>query len=85
VRVPAKYDTVAVAQALLFEVIAQDRGNLTTDELVGRIVVNPDDSREVTTAKKALRDLCESGLLECGADQVEPTRAALHANSLFGT
>jgi hypothetical protein len=87
VRASAKYDTVAVAQALLFEVIAQDRGShLTTDELVRRIVANPDDSREVGTAKKALRDLRESALVWCGDDDlVKPTKAALHADSLFGT
>ncbi|HEU5143270.1 MAG TPA: hypothetical protein VFU04_08950 [Solirubrobacterales bacterium] len=81
----AKYDPVQVGRALLFELIGQHPRPLRTGELVGKVVADQSDGREVATARKALVELAEAALIvDRGDDSVEPTRAALHANSLFG-
>lgn len=83
--VRAKYDPVQVGRALLFELIGQHPRHLKTAELVRKVVVDQDDDREVTIARKALLELSEAALIVSpGDDWVEPTRAALHADALFG-
>lgn len=81
---PAKYEPLKVGRALLFEVIGQDPARLTIDQLVGRIVSDPDDRREVLTAATAVRELRIAGLVRVEEDEtVEATKAALHADALF--
>jgi len=81
---PANYDPLKVGGALLLEVIAQDPARLTINQLVGRIVSDPDDRREVLTAVTAVRELRISGLVRVEEDEtVEATGAALHAEALF--
>jgi DNA-binding transcriptional ArsR family regulator len=81
----SKYDSIAVGRALLFEVIARDAKRPKITELVGTVVGDQGDDKEVETARRALRELREAALIACGDDErVEPTRAALHADRLFG-
>lgn len=85
VGIPPKYDPVKVGQSLLFEVIEQHPAQLTVEELALRIVTDPDDSKEVMTATRVIRDLRRSGLFLYRDDDeiVEPTPAALHAYALL--
>jgi hypothetical protein len=80
-----KYDSARVAQVILFELIEHHPIRLTIDELALRIVADPDDSREVETARHAIRDLRRACLVRYRNDDrlVEPTQAALCAYALF--
>lgn len=81
---PAKYDRLKVGWAVLDEVIAQDPARLTVDQLVERIVSDPNDDREVMTARTAVRELRIAGLARITADEsVEATGTARHAEALF--
>jgi hypothetical protein len=76
---------VAIVEAVILEVGAElDPDSLTARELSLRIVSNPDDPREVETAAKAIRGLCEVGLFSDRDDEiVEPTPAAFRALELL--
>jgi hypothetical protein len=80
-----KYDPVKVGAVLLQEVIEQHPARLTVEGLALRIVGDPEDSREVEVAIKAIRELRESGLIHYRDEEgiVEPAHAALHAHALF--
>jgi hypothetical protein len=79
-----QHDVVAV-EALLLEVAAElHPDHLSTGGLLRRIVIDPDDAREIETGVQAIRNLQEFGLLACRDDEiVEPTPAAIHAVVLF--
>lgn len=82
--IPPKYN-VATVEAVLLEVAAElHPQHLTAAELSLRIVSDPDDSREVEAAARAIRNLQEFGLLCERADEiVRPTPAALRAVALL--
>lgn len=82
---PSKYNLDIVAQVLLVAVVEQPSVRLTVDELVGRVVGDPDDEREVDTAKDAVLDLRRWGLIRFRNDDelVEPTQAAIRAHELL--
>lgn len=81
---PPKYD-VAIVEAVVLEMAAElHPQRLTANDLLLRIVSDPDDSREVGTATHAIRSLRELGLLSDRDDEVvEPTPAALRACALL--
>jgi hypothetical protein len=65
-------------------VIGQDPARLTVDQIVLRVISDPDDRREVLTAITAVRELRVAGLVRVEEDEtVEATGAALHADALF--
>jgi hypothetical protein len=79
-----QYD-VAIVEAVILEVAAElHPQSLTAKELALKIISDPDDAKEVETAARAIRGLCESGLLSDGdGETVQPTPAALRACALF--
>jgi hypothetical protein len=80
-----KYNLSLVAALILEEAVELHPRHLTARELSLRIVIDPDDSREIETATGAIEDLREAGLLSHRNDDevVEPTRAALRAVTLL--
>jgi len=80
-----KYNLSLVASLILEEAVELHPRHLTARELSLRIVIDPDDSREIETAIGAIEDLRESGLFRYRNDDevVEPTRAALRAVTLL--
>lgn len=83
-KTPPKYDVAVVEAVLLKEAVELHPRSPTDTELWSRIVGDTEDTREVETAKQAIRSLREIGLLVDREDEiVEPTRAALRAVSLF--
>jgi hypothetical protein len=83
---PPQYDPTTVARLILEEAAELYPRHLTAHELSRRIIVDPDDSREVETATNAIRSLRQSGLLSYGDEDevVVPTPAALCVFELFG-
>lgn len=81
---PAKYD-VAIVEAVILEIAAElHPEHLREDELPLKIISDPDDSKEVDTAARAIRGLREFGLFKDRGDEiVEPTPAALRAFALL--
>lgn len=79
-----KYDTATV-ETVLLEIAAElHPEHLSAGGLTLRIVVDPDDDREVETAAQAIRNLREFGLFRDRDDEsVEPTPAALRAFALL--
>jgi hypothetical protein len=82
-----KYDRAIVGQMLLLELVNGDTRCLSIGELVDRITADQNDPSEVETARAAIRELRETGLITyCDdAELVEPTPAALHAHALSST
>jgi hypothetical protein len=74
-----------VERAVLEAVIALLPVRMTIAELCLWIAADPEDSREVETIRRAIRDLKRSGLLRCRNDDqvVEPTQAAVRAFALL--
>jgi hypothetical protein len=81
---PPQYN-VAKVEAVILEVAAElHPEHLTARDLSLRIVRDADDSREVETATRAIRNLREYGLFSDRDDEiVEPTRGALRAVALL--
>jgi hypothetical protein len=83
-KTPPKYNPKLVEETMLIEIIELHPTRLTGDELVLRIVADPDDVREVKTAIEAIRNLKRSALVRHRCDKlVEPTPAALHSYELL--
>lgn len=82
---PPQYDPTTVGRLLLEEAAELHPRRLTVRELSQRIVIDPDDSREVETATNAIRSLRQSGLLAYQDDDevVEPTPAACRVFELL--
>lgn len=82
-----KYDRTVVGQVLFLEILTSHPNCMTIAELVDRITSDSGDDNEVETARAAMRELRETGLVTyCGdAELVEPTQAALHAHALSST
>lgn len=82
-----KYNRAVVGQVLLLEIVNSHPTCLTVTELVDQITSDPSDHSEVETARAAIRELRETGLVTyCDdAELVEPTQAALHAHTLSST
>jgi hypothetical protein len=82
---PPKYDLEIVSQVIFFEVLEHHPTRLTVDELVMRIVADPNDDREVEVAVDAVRHLRRACLVRYRNDDkvVEPTQAALRARALL--
>lgn len=82
-----KYNRAIVGQVLLLEILNSHPTCLTVAELVDRITSDPGDANEVETARTAIRELRETGLVTyCDdAEVVEPTQAALHVHTLSST
>lgn len=76
---------VAAVEALLLEIATElDPEHLSKDKLSLRVVTNPDDSREIDTAARAIRNLQEVGLFKDREDEVvQPTPAAIRACTLL--
>lgn len=79
-----KYNA-AIVEAVILEIAVElHPEHLSRDELSLKIVSDPDDSREVETASRAIRGLREFGLFKDRGDEiVEPTPAALRAFELL--
>ena len=79
-----KYD-VAIVEAVLLEVAAElHPQSLTAKELALRIISDADDTREVETAARAIRNLRKFGLFSDRDDEtVVPTPAGLRAVALL--
>jgi hypothetical protein len=82
--IPPKYN-VAIVESVILEVAAELHPNhLTARDLSLEIVSDSEDSREVETATRAIRNLREFGLFSDREDEiVEPTPAALRAVALL--
>lgn len=82
-----KYNRTIVGQVLLLEVMNNHPRCMTVVELIDRITSDRGDHSEVETARTAIRELRETGLITyCDdAELVEPTQAALHAHTLSST
>lgn len=80
-----KYNVLLVAGLLLEDAVELHPQHLTTHELSLRIVVDPNDSKEIDTAAQAIRYLRESGLVECQNDNkvVKPTLTARRVVALL--
>lgn len=78
------YDQTIV-ESLILEVAAQRHpARASEEELIGRVVTDSEDAREVETARKAIGGLREYGLATARAGRiVELTPAALHAYVLL--
>lgn len=83
-RTQPRYNRAVVGQMLLLELVKGDTRCLSIAELVDRITADPSDLSEIETARAAIRELRETGLVTyCDdAELVEPTPAALHAHAL---
>jgi hypothetical protein len=79
-----KYN-VGIVEAVLLEVAAElHPQRLTERDLSLKIIIDPDDSREIETAARAIRNLREFGLFADRDDEiVQPTPAALRAYTLL--
>jgi hypothetical protein len=78
------YDPITVGEVVLTQVITLHPKHLTPSALGQRIVVDPDDSKEIEAIAQAIRDLREFGLLQGGDDEVvKPTVAALYGGVLL--
>ncbi len=82
---PPKYNSAVVEQVILEEAVELHPRLLTVNELSLRIVGDPGDARETSTATRAIRDLRQVGLFSYNdnAQIVEPTQAALRAVALL--
>jgi hypothetical protein len=82
-----KYNRAVVGQVLLLQVLNNHPTCITVTELVERITGDSGDYSEVETARAAIGELREAGLVTyCDdAELVEPTQAALHAHTLSST
>lgn len=80
-----KYNRPVVTQAILEAAVELHPRVLTARELSLRIIADPEDRREVDTARQAIDDLKQSGLFANRDDDgvAEPTAAALHAVALL--
>ncbi|HEX6687374.1 MAG TPA: hypothetical protein VF085_01765 [Solirubrobacterales bacterium] len=78
------YNVAIVEAAFLATATELHPQNLTAKELALKVILDPDDTREVETAEQAMRGLREFGLFSDGdGGIVTPTPAALHAVALF--
>jgi radical SAM superfamily enzyme YgiQ (UPF0313 family) len=80
-----KYNRPIVAQAILEAAVELHPKLLTARELSLKIIADPEDRREVETARRAIDDLKQSGLFADRDDDeiAEPTAPALHAVALL--
>lgn len=81
---PPRYDQTIV-ESLILEVAAKRHPiRAPEEELIGRVVTDPDDAREVKTARRAIDGLREYGLATARPGRiVELTPPALHAYVLL--
>lgn len=79
---PPKYQQDKV-EAVVFE-IAVESQRIATDDLLGQIVSDRDDEREVGTFANAVSTLREYGVLmaDAGGGMIEPTPAAIKSAEL---
>jgi hypothetical protein len=82
-----KYNRAIVGQVLLMQILNKHPTCMTVAELVDRTIADSGDASEVETARAAIRELRQTGLIRyCDDDElVEPTQAALHAHTLSST
>jgi hypothetical protein len=82
-----KYNRAVVGHVLLVEILKNHPTCMTVGELIDRIIADSGDRGEVETARTAIQELRETGLITyCDeAELVEPTQAALHAHALSST
>lgn len=81
---PPKYDRVIV-EAVLYELAAELHPRcVSEEELVGRVITDADDEREVETARQAIGGLAEYGLATARPGRrIELTAPALRAFALL--
>ena len=81
---PPKYD-VTIVEAVVLEVATElHPTHLSTGGLLGKIISDPNDTREIGTGVQAIRNLREFGLFADRDDEIaEPTPAALRAVKLL--
>jgi hypothetical protein len=72
-------------ESVMLEVAAElHPARLTIETLIGKIVCDAEDAREVAVARHAIDGLCEFELFEVGdGEVVGPTAAGLHAVALL--
>jgi hypothetical protein len=71
-------------RAVLAVVLSSHPAQITEAELVRELADDPDDFATRDGAVRAIGDLVGVGLLHRSGDFVLPTRAAIHADSLWG-
>lgn len=83
IRTPAREDAAAEA-AVLRQLLALHPVQITFEELLREIAVEPEDFVQRDAVERAVRDLAAAGLLHRCEDFVLPSRAALRFDELLG-
>jgi hypothetical protein len=83
IRTPAEDDAIVEA-AVLRQLLVLHPVQITFDELLREIAVEPDDFSQRDAVERAVRDLAAAGLLHRREDFVIPSRAALRFDELLG-
>jgi hypothetical protein len=83
IRTPSTEDA-SIEAAVLRQLLALHPIQLTLDELVREIAVDPEDFALKDGVERAVRELSAAGLVNRGGDVVLPSRAALRFEQLLG-
>lgn len=73
-----------VEATVLRELLALHPAQLTVEELVRDMAVDPDDFGERDAVERAVRDLARAGLVNRAGELAIPSRAALRLDELLG-
>jgi hypothetical protein len=82
IRTPAEEDA-AVEAAVLRQLLTLHPVQITFEELLREIAVEPDDFAQRDAVERAVRDLAAAGLLHRRDDFAIPSRAALRFGELM--
>lgn len=83
IRTPAEEDA-AVEAMVLRQLLALHPIQVTFDELLREVEVDPEDFAQRDAFERAVRDLAAAGLAHRRGDFVQPSRAALRFDELLG-
>lgn len=75
----AKYEAAVLGQLLALHPV-----QLTLDELLLAVAVDPDDFAQRDAVERAVRELQAAGLLRQSGELILPSRAALRFDELLG-
>jgi hypothetical protein len=83
IQSPAGEDAT-VESAVLLRLIVLHPAQITFEELLREIAVDPEDFAERDAVERAVRDLAAAGLAHRNDEFVVPSRAALRFDELLG-
>ncbi len=83
IRTPAEEDA-AIEATVLRQLLALHPVQVTFDELLREIAVEPDDFAARDAVERGVRELVAAGLAHRREDFVMPSRAALRCDELLG-